>query len=1146
MSQEPPRVVKPLETSPQHVSTEQTRSGLRAKPNSKVGRYLVVAGVSLVLLMFVCSGAAFFTYRKFNADSNFGGSYAELREPMGGNVSGEIRDVLREAKPAVDDETREIEIAIDEYSLEVDISRFVMEMQRSGASGGTVNPFTRPMWKAVLNEAIVPPEFGEINKVLSFEWLVPNVEARVVVACVSEFEGADSVYVLYLKRSEETWKLFDWRDVLSPMSESQYWAIYTKLPEPADDWYSDFSLAASEIAYQFEVPRDERVKKLMARYNQVKFPEPYVNLSKDLLCSYLVMLEAKEELAAVTASLTAEDFLGVLHYKATLADWSGDSAKAFEYLSELNAKIGWHPRVTLMASAFAKTPEQKTLAAEWLQRTLIFAPGHTPSVQGFFSTANNEQCKALVQKISETDEASSKLLKIFEAMDINTEAQLQWLIEQTQNVDTLRDASEYFAVNLAMKRKDYAEVVRLAPKVISLPCLNEGYDSYLSHSAWGAYVFASAKTGTLQQAVAQVEDKSKFWQVLRDRDSFPPDQLSADQYADFLKQIPQEEELWNEWQTPLAISRSEREQGKNDEAFERMLAAYEKHKSDVNEDESGEMARAFLSELGEAALACNRWRELEGKLDNEVLFLVLASVAKPMPDRLQEVIAWYEGNAGRAELWLDYYRATLAFARGDWPTADQGLVQAIARAKADTRVTEDSLPSLVKVFMPLEYMYNYDRDLIESWSGMRLSFAARSETLDRLLASVQAADEFDAEWFESFALFCKSGSAAAMERTAALLRSSELAEVQQAVLSMDASIAGARGDYLKSLELEMKLIRELVRDSSEQNGAVRSAGRLMLLIGKTEQLDSLRQLARGTKMAEYVECVAATLEGDASGLCRAIEDWKDTDWGDSGFIADQDVLRRLAGAGVLREVAETHPIDLQWLGYTLEEAILVLSEEPEAIAEGLRKFAESRSWEIEPVEASRFDQVTDACTIKMPNGKVLVTIGAATADAFSEIPLNALVAKEANARMSICLQDFDGIAPAEQQALRASVIELIDGLPSAIAFQDPVQSTIFCGDGWKERLKNAKESAIDLSRPADTQMSIFNYESPDEVASEGLIERDGKFYAMLGAGNLHELIPVTVAERDTPWKKVVATTLDASILVPSIQAGVIVDVSSDF
>jgi hypothetical protein len=143
--------------------------------------------------------------------------------------------------------------------------------------------------------------------------------------------------------------------------------------------------------------------------------------------------------------------------------------------------------------------------------------------------------------------------------------------------------------------------------------------------------------------------------------------------------------------------------------------------------------------------------------------------------------------------------------------------------------------------------------------------------------------------------------------------------------------------------------------------------------------------------------------------------------------------------------------------------------------------------------------------------------------------------------VSFVLQDFVGGQIAEQHELRTMAGELLDGLPSALAFQDPAQSSVYCGDGWKDRLKNAQGRSVDVGRPQAMYSMMLNDEG-----SEPLIERNGKNYAVLNTGNVSELVPVSVEARDTPWQKAIATTLAPSILVPSIAAGVRIEINSNY
>ena len=308
-----------------------------------MGRYLLIGLGAFFALILVCSGSTYMLYRRFNADSNFGGSYSELREPAGGTISERVRAAAADAKPIESPETEELVETLDDFGLEIDLGRFIMEMQRSGKSRGAVNPFTRSLMRISLGEAITPPELGSKNVLLSFEWLVTDREARAVVASLSEYDQSDSIYVLYLKRSDDEWKLFDWRDVLAPMNESEYWAIYMMLPERKDDVYSRFTYEAADVCSNYELSERQKIDQLTALYKGTRFPREYVALAKQYMCATLASLNANDELKTLVDSISPSEFAGTYIYKAIAAHSAGDNEKAFAYLSELHRLCGWHP-----------------------------------------------------------------------------------------------------------------------------------------------------------------------------------------------------------------------------------------------------------------------------------------------------------------------------------------------------------------------------------------------------------------------------------------------------------------------------------------------------------------------------------------------------------------------------------------------------------------------------------------------------------------------------------------------------------------------------------------------------------------------------------------------------------------------------------
>ncbi len=190
---------------------------------------------------------------------------------------------------------------------------------------------------------------------MDFEWLVDNKEARAIVASFSTYDDESSVHVLYLNRNDDQWRLFDWRDVLLPMSEAQFWAIYAGMDEPQDETYGSFTQRAYNISLS-GAALPEKIKQTMATYNRTMFPRLYAAMAQNSLCSWLVLYKAKKELAEVAKQLSPDEFAGAWLYKAQSAAWSNDIELAFDNLREFNKQVGWHPKASQMAAEIAETP----------------------------------------------------------------------------------------------------------------------------------------------------------------------------------------------------------------------------------------------------------------------------------------------------------------------------------------------------------------------------------------------------------------------------------------------------------------------------------------------------------------------------------------------------------------------------------------------------------------------------------------------------------------------------------------------------------------------------------------------------------------------------------------------------------------------
>ena len=202
MSQEPPRV------NFSGAGFSSPISGQRPK-NGNTGRVVaLVLGILLLLVLF-CSGAAVVTYRRFNSDSNFGGNFNQLREPIGGAIPNKTRDVVQQAVGTQSPEAEEISVWLENGVIEIDKPRMVMEMQRSGLSNGLINPLSRMMWTLNLDEALQPVDLGENVTVLDFEWLVKDKEARTIVASFAHYGDGNHIHVSVFSRYHATFGIFN-------------------------------------------------------------------------------------------------------------------------------------------------------------------------------------------------------------------------------------------------------------------------------------------------------------------------------------------------------------------------------------------------------------------------------------------------------------------------------------------------------------------------------------------------------------------------------------------------------------------------------------------------------------------------------------------------------------------------------------------------------------------------------------------------------------------------------------------------------------------------------------------------------------------------------------------------------------------------
>ena len=99
--------------------------------------------------------------------------------------------------------------------------------------------------------------------------------------------------------------------------------------------------------------------------------------------------------------------------------------------------------------SYAETSEQKQLAAQWLQRTLVLAPGHSTAAELYLQKADVEQLKSLFAALAKTQQPSSKLIELCTSVSGLNEAKIEWILNEIKSHDAFRDSSEFFELQLA-------------------------------------------------------------------------------------------------------------------------------------------------------------------------------------------------------------------------------------------------------------------------------------------------------------------------------------------------------------------------------------------------------------------------------------------------------------------------------------------------------------------------------------------------------------------------------------------------------------------------------------------------------------------------------------------------------------------------
>ncbi len=1075
------------------------------RPPSGAGKTIVLAFVGTFMgMMLLCGGAVAWLYYAFNAPTEMSAEFREQREPVGGQMNQEIVDVLNAAQPRLDPDIDSIEPFIakiadgnyDDAEELVDYARIVEEMQASGMAVG-INPLTKMMWIEDLPYSFELPEIGELHQVVDFRWLVPGIEARATLVHTRKWNDQADVLLLYVTKKNGSWKIYDYRDVLLPFSEAQYFAAYSAVPISARDSYYDLSVELLSIYSNDKIGKQQQAALSLQALNRGRITKSVFPLAQSLTAGYLLLYGDIPTLAELTNSMDDKAFAGSHRFKAELALLQDKPSDAFSHAAELIKNVGWHPAAATLAGKSAETPEHRKQAAEWLQRSVVLFPQKPAWVNAFVSMSSTSDLQQLFSKFSTLRNGQVKAIQFIGNMSDFSESHVSRILEANAgNVDEFKLAMNYLQFRQSQQLDDSAKTIEFAGKILSDPHIaeldaaleSEGEYPLLS-TVWNGILNEMENAESFDLALSIAPDPTEFARRMRDRilDSW---YLTMDwsRAVQFLESLPVDSEIAAEVETKVAIAVCNHRLEKYSVAFEQLLAIISEHRERIT---SYDVAPSYSYVCVDAAANCavelGEISAFAGAINHpEIAFVALQTYLNPVDHatEMERLNEWYREATDAPAFWLDYFVAELRFAQGDWDNADASLGRAIEAANADERLAEFDFPPILNDFSPIS-------DSIDEWFDLRVEYALRSGRFTDLWNHAKEAMEID-QVVETlrWRLNYLDDPATCLE-IAELMSAdpaSEFIAVGKQARRRHAELVGDLG-----AALDMAIASALEHDSSQGdwNSDFESVVQLMVVQDDFGALGSLANISSSTDQKTTLLILQAYRERNATRMLEAFQQYE-YGYTSSNWFNNIGRIAALQSAAMWSELNAKYPSSVSSLVLDYH-AVCTLgldqaaSAQSDAIATVVAECISSTATEL---DIAAFPQAVGAWSYSTPMG-TLVAVSYDQPPAIDSKDDDLQKFRE-NYQGLLCLallQKPEQVSPSAQ--LRQIAADVAEKLTSAASYFDHQAASWFTEPDWPTRLREAASHGINRRAPIESYMPNLadEYESSDEqlYVSLGLI-----------------------------------------------------------
>lgn len=1185
------------------VYTDHTGADIR--PASAGAKTAIIVAITVVTVVGFCGGGMGLLVYSFTKQSVTTEDFKTNRMAAGAPPSAEITanlsdpapfEVSKAVKnPLSESESEELRTFIDKLievaNLEaeddlIDMHRLVVEIENTGLSAG-VNGWTRAIWKSNLEGAQNLPWLSpDLTEIIGFEWLRPDVDARVTLATFWDSDENPQIWYFYLTRRSDQWKVYDWRKVMSACSEAQYWAVYTKANEPLDVAYADMAQEIDDI-YNSDLPYEAKGKQMYATYMRYTYPPVHRGLAQEFLAEYLVLLESMQELEQLVAQMNPQQMLNGHYYAGLVALHKDRKRRAFDRAESIMQSLPWHPSAAILAAKAASTAQEKQQAANWLMATLKLTLKHDLSSAHFFSLATPEQQQELLADWAAKPDANAHVVEMFDELKYSDVIpDRESIAAALEQIPELADAALYAKLSLASGESDSEKVLQLGLELLGREGGQELLDG-MSYDWVRQRILSSALEDGQVELLMQIQpDLEKQIELIASTTrAYSYLKYDWQSLNDYLEQLDASE------LSPQASANLAAVQGsclleldEPADAFELLLPLVEA--ADLVAEEPEQHVRNVFGSALRAAADSKQYSRFVGAFpEGPALLPALAQYLEDGQgyDRLSEFLQWQASEYPDSDSpWLNYYRGRVCYAQGDWRQADkyyQSVASAVDAA-GDEGLDHSDIP-------PLFFEY-YDQYALDSMSWERLEAAIRTGHASQLVENLIAEGKMNDEWLEDMGYYRDEFEASDdAARVADILIEFSDPGANALGYRMRASVLQARGAIDQAFDAmftaakrfrdkqnlaseEWKddfkagvedLLSEMVdtqamdptlgepaEELAEENMYFFEAANMACTYRRPAFLRRLRPLANTTSERLQLDAIRALLNEAAPQLIQSLKAADEAaEYGDN-FTTNTHVVMAAKDSKIWPEVTQSQPIDFSYFQYGIPavEGVLFLSQPASrSETEIVQSLADSTKQFIEELSKASANNASDVSTIEFqPSGAMLEDAAfvyrADTQDAYyfaiGYDGLPATVTSESD--FGQLVHDHDGAAgcvvfailhrhglqPARQ--MRNAMVELAGTLGDiATVYRDEETDVWFYGSKWADELSASLGTGVPSERPAP----VYPYRGGgvDEVISD----IDGQRYLNIEQFLSVERVPVKVLDEKDLYETKVQLQGD-SVLLP--------------